>query len=422
VTAYGYVGGDPSKLNVAGYSQGDVVAADNTGHLQRVAVGTSGNVLTANSGAAEGVDWQPAGGSGGGVPSSRKITATAPITGGGDLSVDRVIGFDPTQVPLNAFSEGQVAGLISDLNTLATSIAARALASRIISATSPLTGGGDLTQDRSIGFNPANVANGAFTEAQVAGLVTDLTNINTAINGKQASAAGLTSLAALNGAGFVIATSASVYSVRALNASDIPALDAGKITTGVMNQNRLPTPDAVQNLVSGAWYAIPNQGSVSQTAALTANTALLILLCIMRDATLTGLAVEVVATDTGTIRFGLASDTNGQPGSYTNDFGTVTAGGAGLVQPASTPNVALTAGTRMWVVIAPQGGGGTLTLRNRSGCDPSIPLTVASNVTPRTVNAIRNAYTSVGVSGALGSGGVSLSAVGSGPVVACRLT
>jgi len=36
------------------------------------------------------------GGGGGGVPPSRTLTASAPITGGGDLSADRAFGFDQT--------------------------------------------------------------------------------------------------------------------------------------------------------------------------------------------------------------------------------------------------------------------------------------------------------------------------------------
>lgn len=37
-----------------------------------------------------------AGGSGGGVPTSRTITGTSPITGGGDLTANRTLGFDQT--------------------------------------------------------------------------------------------------------------------------------------------------------------------------------------------------------------------------------------------------------------------------------------------------------------------------------------
>lgn len=62
-----YAGGDPNKVNVAGYTKGDVLAADASGVLQALPVGPDSDVLTADSGAAEGVDWQAGGGGGGGV-------------------------------------------------------------------------------------------------------------------------------------------------------------------------------------------------------------------------------------------------------------------------------------------------------------------------------------------------------------------
>ena len=71
------IGGDPNKLNVGGYTKGDVLAADVSGHLQPVAVGPNADVLTADSVAAEGVDWQPGGGGGGGTPSNTVVTETS---------------------------------------------------------------------------------------------------------------------------------------------------------------------------------------------------------------------------------------------------------------------------------------------------------------------------------------------------------
>jgi hypothetical protein len=69
VTAYGYVGGDPSKLDADGYLQGDVPAANASGVLTPVAIGTPGNVLTVNAAQPEFLDYEPGGGGGGGVSS-----------------------------------------------------------------------------------------------------------------------------------------------------------------------------------------------------------------------------------------------------------------------------------------------------------------------------------------------------------------
>lgn len=77
MTAQMVLGGDPNKLDVAGYSKGDIIAADNTGMLEPVTVGVDGTLLTADSVAPEGVDWQAGGGGGGGVPSNSVVTETS---------------------------------------------------------------------------------------------------------------------------------------------------------------------------------------------------------------------------------------------------------------------------------------------------------------------------------------------------------
>lgn len=75
--AFIFAGGDPSKVDVSGYTKGDVLAADTTGTLQPVTVGPDGDVLTADSIATEGVDWQPGGGGGGASPGNTVVTEQA---------------------------------------------------------------------------------------------------------------------------------------------------------------------------------------------------------------------------------------------------------------------------------------------------------------------------------------------------------
>lgn len=50
-------------------------------------------------------------------------------------------------------AESQVTNLVADLGTLSTAITARALNSRTINTTAPLSGGGDLSADRTIAFS-----------------------------------------------------------------------------------------------------------------------------------------------------------------------------------------------------------------------------------------------------------------------------
>lgn len=65
MTAVGYVGGDPAKLNRAGYVLGDLIAADATGTLVPVALGAPAEVLTVDPVEATDVGW---GAGGGGSP------------------------------------------------------------------------------------------------------------------------------------------------------------------------------------------------------------------------------------------------------------------------------------------------------------------------------------------------------------------
>jgi len=76
MTATGYTGGDPRKLDRTGYTKGDVVAADAAGALTAVPVGADTEVLTADSTDAEGVDWA-AGGGGAGTPSNTVVAETS---------------------------------------------------------------------------------------------------------------------------------------------------------------------------------------------------------------------------------------------------------------------------------------------------------------------------------------------------------
>lgn len=131
MTATGYFAGDPTKLDNSGYVKGDIIAADASGDLQPVTVGPDSEILTAKASAPEGVDWEaggstvtpantvvteqlfaqasnagaastysrgdhthgtpaaPTAASVGAVPTTRVLTAGTGLTGGGDLTTDR---------------------------------------------------------------------------------------------------------------------------------------------------------------------------------------------------------------------------------------------------------------------------------------------------------------------------------------------
>jgi hypothetical protein len=75
--AFIFAGGDPSKVDVSGYIKGEILAANSGGVLTALPVGPDGDVLTADSIAPEGVDWQPGGGGGGASPGNTVVTEQA---------------------------------------------------------------------------------------------------------------------------------------------------------------------------------------------------------------------------------------------------------------------------------------------------------------------------------------------------------
>lgn len=123
----------------------------------------------------------PGGGGGNNVPQSRTLTAVAPITGGGDLSVDRSFGFDQTadldnnaRIGVRKNSTGStferrrvnlVEGTGITLTvvddsvdeevdvTVAANGSGLVPTSRLLNTTSPITGGGDLSADRTLAFD-----------------------------------------------------------------------------------------------------------------------------------------------------------------------------------------------------------------------------------------------------------------------------
>jgi hypothetical protein len=78
-------------------SKGDLIIAQSASVITRLPVGTDGQVLTADSTQAAGVRWITA--SSGGAPTSRQIIAGFGLSGGGDLTADRTIRQNPILLP-----------------------------------------------------------------------------------------------------------------------------------------------------------------------------------------------------------------------------------------------------------------------------------------------------------------------------------
>lgn len=123
-------------------TKGDLIGWTGTA-FGRVPVGTDGYVATANSAATYGWDWEaPAGG---GVTS---------LTGGGGITVSGPTG--AVTLGASGIAESAVTNLVSDL-------AGKVATTRMISAGTGLSGGGDLSTDRTLSLANTAVSAGSYT-------------------------------------------------------------------------------------------------------------------------------------------------------------------------------------------------------------------------------------------------------------------
>jgi len=180
---------------------------------------------------------------------------------------------------------------------------------------------------------------------------------------------------------------------------------------------------AAGNLFANSWWSFPAQGATTTTTAtnLASSVAYLVPVVVDKTGGLSNINVEIVATDTGVLRFGLASDSGGQPAAWLADYGTVVATGSGVVAPAGPVSTTLTAGVRYYIGIVPQGLAATptLTMRARATCDPRIPQTFSGS--SASANVIRSGWSTAAVwSGAL-SGAITVTGVANCPTVFAKL-
>jgi hypothetical protein len=98
-----------------------------------------------------------------GVTTARTISTTAPLTGGGDLSANRTLAISPADATdpgsMSAAHYTKLEGIeaLADVTDAANVAAAGAvMTTRSIATTAPLTGGGDLSSDRTLAISPAS--------------------------------------------------------------------------------------------------------------------------------------------------------------------------------------------------------------------------------------------------------------------------
>lgn len=115
-------------------------------------------------------DWPPffvSDASGAGVPTSRVITAGVGLSGGGDLSADRTIDLEDTAVTAGSYDYASITVDAQGRLTAASAGAAPVPLTRTITAGIGLSGGGSLSADRTIDLEDTAVSPGSYTYASV---------------------------------------------------------------------------------------------------------------------------------------------------------------------------------------------------------------------------------------------------------------
>lgn len=90
MTATGYIGGDPNKVDVDGWTLGDVLAANAAGELEAVPIGTPAEVLTVDAAEPTDLGYAPAGG--GGAVTSVFGRVGVVVAAAGDYAVADITG------------------------------------------------------------------------------------------------------------------------------------------------------------------------------------------------------------------------------------------------------------------------------------------------------------------------------------------
>lgn len=283
---------------------------------------------------------------------------------------------------------------------------------RTISTTAPLTGGGDLSANRTLAVSAASATAAGVVELATTAEATTGTDTSRAVTaaGVKAVADLLVPKSLVDAKGdLLVATAADTVARLAVGTNDYVLTADSAEATGV----KWAAASGGGGGISASFGAIMTTtyapviiftGGLSTTYATVQSREQAQPVIFARSATLTGIGISCsTLAASSVVRLGLRADAAGLPGDLIADFGTVDTSTTGA--KSITISQAVTAGTLYWVCVAAQGGAPTLSqtpsnttlLRVPTGISASDGCYYRDSIT----GALPTTYTAAGTVGAL---------------------
>ena len=257
------------QISSQSMAKGDILVHNGTG-VVKMNPGTNGQVLSANSAAGTGLQWVAQ--SGGGVPSTRQVSTSAPLTGGGNLSADLTLGIPQANATTDGFLDSADWATFNGKQNTLTAPGDVPGMTAALAAKADLSSGKVPVAQIPTAIPAANIGNGDVDNTELSRLNGVTSGIQGQLDGKQST---LTSPGDVPGMTAALAAKADLSSGKVPVAQIPTAIPAANIGSGDVDNTELSylngVTSSVQTQLNGKQSTLSAPGDVpGMTAALAA--------------------------------------------------------------------------------------------------------------------------------------------------------